>query len=174
MAYQCLLHAHRYHGLTSDNQHNETSTNPLPHCFCDGAATIQFACSVSLATLIAAAALVQPMVSATASLASRAITSYFNCIILLACLPLVADVDIFHRTIRPVPEVVAYYKIAGPIFESVTATYVTVTAAVRLAAASHTHVITTDSMGVIISCAVLAFSTVLCSMFIVSRFPATS
>ncbi|MED6205998.1 hypothetical protein PIB30_022888 [Stylosanthes scabra] len=107
----------------------------------------QFTCSVSLATLMAAAALEPPIVSCatasiaaapivfgTASLAARAITSYFLCIMIIALLSLVADYDVYHRSVRPIPEAVAYVTLVGPLLDLAISAYVIVTA-VRLAVA---------------------------------------
>ncbi|MED6144685.1 hypothetical protein PIB30_017784 [Stylosanthes scabra] len=150
----------------------------------------QFTPSVCLATLMAATALEPPIVSCatasiaaapaaapivfgTASLAARAITSYFLCIIIIALLPLVADYDTYHRTVRPIPEAVAYITLVGPLLDLSIAIYVIVTTVI-LAGASHKQIAAeqvTDSIEVIVVFAVLAFSTVIYSMYVVGKLP---
>ncbi|MED6191211.1 hypothetical protein PIB30_113910, partial [Stylosanthes scabra] len=104
-----------------------------------------------MANLIAAAALEQPIVSATASQAADAITTFFLFIIMIASLPLVTLTDIFHRNI-PIPDVVNFVTIVCPLVELIVTTYVRVTASNAKVATEPV----TDSFEVI-GCAVLAF-----------------
>ncbi|XLS48952.1 hypothetical protein HN51_023310 [Arachis hypogaea] len=100
MVYLRLLYAPHYHGHHREHQHNATFTSLPTQSFLIVRFTLLFGNSISIATLIAVAALQEPpIVSDTASQAADAITTFFLSVQIIASLPMVAVVDIF-----PIPD----------------------------------------------------------------------
>ncbi|MED6110303.1 hypothetical protein PIB30_041661 [Stylosanthes scabra] len=139
-------------------------------------AVILFALSISLATLMAAAALEEPpIVSSTASLTAYAINTFFLGVMMIALLPLVPVTEIIHTRIFSIPDLVDYTAIGIPVIIAWNTTGATVKA-VQLAAASHALVSATKPITdpyEVIFCAVISFCCVIVGMFIVGHLPRT-
>ncbi|QHN94601.1 uncharacterized protein DS421_18g602580 [Arachis hypogaea] len=129
-----------------------------------------FTHSISLATLIAAAALEPPTVSATAPLAHFAIQNFFASATMISSFSTVALVDNAHRWI-PRQNEVDHLVFDIPVLALLFAIY-PVVIGVRLAAASHAVVATEPVAD--IACAVLAVCSVLFSMFSAGFLPLPS
>ncbi|QHO04739.1 uncharacterized protein DS421_13g442740 [Arachis hypogaea] len=129
-----------------------------------------FAVSISFATLIAAAALEPPTVSATATLAAYAIVILFLSVVMISTFHVVPVVEFFVPD-QDLVDYVAFTLPAGALLLSI---YVTVTG-VQFAAASHGVVAATTEQVPdpfeVIACAVMAFCSVIFSMFVAGHLP---
>ncbi|MED6108265.1 hypothetical protein PIB30_022074 [Stylosanthes scabra] len=108
-------------------------------------AALIFALSVSLATLMAAAAFeAEPpiIVSSTASLAAYAINTFFLGVLMTVLLPLVPVTEIIHTRFLSVPDYINYTAFGIPAILAWNTTGATLEA-VRIAAASHALVAAT-------------------------------
>ncbi|MED6218958.1 hypothetical protein PIB30_031402 [Stylosanthes scabra] len=131
--------------------------------------------SVSLAILMAAAALDEPPIvsSTTASLAAYAINTFFLGVLMTVLLPLVPVTEIIHTRLFSIPGWIDYTAFGIPVIVAWSTSGATVEA-VRLAAASHALVVATKPITgpfEVIICSVISFCCVIVGMFVVEHLP---